>query len=133
MDPLTDLSLLDYLHDAAVASLDWQTSEPKRRHFRLDITVDSEAGYPPWNGRHLLVTLCEVAISRAMIYGLQSAPCRIDTIHNGISTELLLECKRLQSIGIEVPALQFTWVFGDGTILEVVCGQIFVQVESRAA
>lgn len=124
---LTDLSLLDYLHDAGVNSVVWDCSDTRTRRLRLTVSVDHDAGYAAWAGCLLTITMTDVVIYRMFGLGYQIGVLAFEAFQDGISTELEEECSRLRGLGIAIPSLMFTIVFNDGSTLELVCGEVTVE------
>ena len=126
MNVLTDPSLLEYLHDAACNSFVWDCSDRSMRRIILSVRVDDEAGYEPWNGRVISLTLSDVVACRFFGWGGQIGQERIDAWREGISTEFQSECNRLRSSGLHIPPLAFTIILGSGSTIELVCREVSV-------
>ncbi len=126
MTVITDLSLLEYLHDAECHFLMWDCSDRSMRRAVIRVRVDDDSEYTPWNGRVISVTFANVVACRLIGWGYQGGHERIDTVSEGVSSELELECDRLRSYGLHIPPLAFTITLGTGSTAELVCQEVSV-------
>jgi hypothetical protein len=131
MSVLTDLSLLDYLHDARCRLVAWDCSDPSLRRLRLFANVHDDAGYEPWNGQAIAVVLSDVVVCRLFGLGFQIGEERIDAWRQEVSTECKSECSRLRQLGIDIPPLMSTIVFGSGSTLELVFREVYVEIQAQ--
>ena len=128
---LTDYSLLDYLHDAEVASVAWDNKNPAQRRVHLVVTVAQDIDYAPWRGLTLTVTMLDVVLCRLVGYGHQVGSNWIDSIRTEVSKDFQEECHRFTANGIFIPSLRFTVVFTDGSTLELTCASVDVEEVMR--
>jgi len=126
MSVLTDVSLLDYLHDAQCISFSWDCTDPSVRRVRLVVNVDEDSEYEPWKGRMIALDLFDVVMCRFVGWGYQIGDERIDAYREGVSAEFDLECSRLHNLGIDIPPLIFTIVLGSGSTIEIACREVAV-------
>lgn len=127
MSVLTDLSPLDFLHDARCCSFTWDCSDPATRHVRLMVRVDEDAEYEPWRGQAITVTISEVVMCRLVGWGYQIGEETIDSYRQQVSAEFESECHRLSKLGITIPPLLFTLVLGSGSNIEFACQGVSVE------
>ena len=128
MQTLTDLSLMDHLHDSEVTAFVWDNSDPSERCIRLSLTAPSDIEYAAWRGCSLTIIMSDVVLCRLLGYGHQIGKNRIDSFRQGVTTEFKRECYRLRQSGVSIPPLAFTLVFGDGSTLELVCEKVAAEV-----
>jgi hypothetical protein len=98
------------------------------RRVRLLVSSDPDTEYLPWRGKLLTVTMSDVVLCRLIGFGYQTGQERIDAFRTGVSAELETESNRLHGLGIDIPPLFFTLVLSDGSTLEVICGEVNVDV-----
>ena len=128
MQLLTDLSLMDHLHDSEVTALVWDNSDPSQRCIRLSLTAPSDIEYAAWRGCALTIIMSDVVLCRLLGYGHQTGKNRIDSFREGVAVEFEGECHRLGESGVSIPPLAFTLIFGDGSTLELVCRKVAAEV-----
>ena len=128
MQPLTDLSLMDHLHDSKVTALVWDTSDPSQRCIRLSLTTPFDIEHAAWRGCALTINMSDVVLCRLVGFGYQIGIGRFDSFREGVAVELEEECRRLKEAGISIPPLAFTLIFGDGSTLELVCRKVAAEV-----
>jgi hypothetical protein len=119
---------LKYLHDAICHTLTWYSNKTEGRDIRLCLTISKDAGYPPWNGKEIVIELRDVIAARFTGWGYQIGKDILNCYQPGISSELEAECLNLTHLGITVPSQQFTLSFHTGTSLEVVCSEVVSSV-----
>ena len=132
MAVLTDLSLLEYLHDAECTSFTWDCTDRSMRRIIFNVHVDDDADYEPWNGRTISLVLSDVMMCKFLGWGVQIGKERISSWNEGVSEDSMLECSRLRSSGFDIPPLALTVVLGSGSSIELVCREISVDVGPEA-
>jgi hypothetical protein len=125
LDP-PDFRTLAYLHDAICFQIVWDCTNPNSRKLRLKVKVHEDAGYAPWNGKELELTLSDALALEFEAWGFCVGFETIDSWREGVSDALRHECKGLESMGIRLPSNFFTIAFHSGSILEVICSEVSI-------
>jgi hypothetical protein len=121
-------SRLDYLHDAKVTAVTWDSSDPSKRQFILDLTCDPESGDELWQGKRLRVILSDVIAAFFQAWGHCAGDEYLSKLGNKISQEMQGKINELSHYGATIPEERFTISFSSGSEIEVVCESISVEV-----
>ena len=128
MKPLTDFSLLAYLHDAACRCIHWDCLDKDGRVLVLDLDVHPDTKFPDWDGRRMTLAFRNVALCRFNGWGHVAGGETIDRFDEKVSAEALSQCERLKASGLRVPRLNFSVSFISGSELELVCDRVEYQL-----
>ncbi|HUJ62344.1 MAG TPA: hypothetical protein VLX92_27745 [Kofleriaceae bacterium] len=112
---------LDYLHDAEVASITFD-GWPERS-IRIQLAFHPDAGHPAVNGKRGTVELRDIWMSRYVQWPVHGKET-LDRIRHGVPAELA----RTPS-ATSAHAVQMTFSFHSGAVLEVVCGELLLQLD----
>lgn len=127
---LTDLALLDYLHDAAVDTITYDVKDNGDRVVRIRAHVHPDCGYEPWNGRTLTVVMRRAVLFTSKLLGYTAGGDTISTFGEGVSSETERELERFRAHGLGVPAIKLGLSFSSGSEMDIVCASVDVEVEA---
>ena len=126
---LTDLEVLEYLHDAVVTAVVYRLDRDDCREFVLTVTCDPEAGYPPWEGRRVVVRLHDLVVAHHRIFGAVVGQEQINSWGSQLSPPTAAELERLRGSGFGPHGQRFCVTFQSGSVLEGACQRAFVELD----
>ena len=93
----------------------------------IELTIDChpDLGYPPWNGKSLVLAAVDVYVSEHIVFAIAN-PESIDAIRPGVSVELRARIARAIQMGARFPGLALTVSFHSGSSLQLICRQLMV-------
>jgi hypothetical protein len=118
---------LEYLHDAKVLSVLWDSADPGQRRLILDVVCDPDSEDDEWRNRQLQIILSDAVAVLFRAWGHSVGDEVLDSWRNEVSTEMRNRLKELSQSGIAVPDAQFTIAFASGSTLQVVCREVSVE------
>jgi hypothetical protein len=124
----TTLEQLDWLHDSVVHNVVYDASGDSGRLVKLAIRCHAQSGYAPWEGKDLVLAAIDVAVSKHTVWGWVTAPETIDAIRPGVSAAVRDSTLEARRMGARLPNLEFTISFHSGSLLEVICRELQVEV-----
>ncbi|MBI5723638.1 MAG: hypothetical protein HZA50_06750 [Planctomycetes bacterium] len=125
--PITDLHILNYLHDARVLHVTYCTEQSDDRSMVLSVICHPDSGYPVWDGKHLSIRLEAVFMLSFFVFGAVIGEETIDSWHPVISESMESEIQRHQKLGYDCSGTRFTLSFHSGSFIEGLCRQIIVE------
>ena len=126
---LTTLEQLKWIHDCVLVGLAHEISSDGVRLIRLTIECPPDLGYEPWEGKTLLLAAVDVAVSQYFLWSV-AGPETIDAIRPGVLTDIRARMTEAKEMGMRFPGLEFLISFHSGSLLEVVCKELQVEVIS---
>ena len=123
----TTLDELAWLHDCVLWELSYDTSETSSRSIKLRLQCPSDLGYAPWEGKELLLVAGDVAAAKHTVWGV-AGPEAIDAVRPGVSEALKDAMAQARTSGVRFPDLAFTIYFHSGSDIEIVCGDLQVDI-----
>jgi hypothetical protein len=69
MKPLTDFSLLAYLHDADCPGMRWDCLDEEGRALVFDLQVNPDSMFPDWDGKRMTLAFRNVVLCRFTGHG----------------------------------------------------------------
>jgi hypothetical protein len=126
---LTDMALLEYLHDAVVLSISYRAEVIDCREILLRVTCDRESGYPTWEGQRLCVRLHDVIVANHYVFGAVTGQEQINAWGTRLSVSMGAEIQRIQAAGINCTGIAFSLTFHTGSHLEGMCRRLFVELD----
>jgi hypothetical protein len=127
--PSTTLDELAWLHDSELLSIQYDTSMVDARSIRLSMRCPTDLGYPPWEGKHLVLTANDVAASTHLMYGVVGLET-IDAVRAGVSPAFQSSTIEARRMGVRFPCLELTICLSSGSSLEIICRDLQVNVKS---
>ena len=125
---LTEFEVLEHLHDAVVTAVAYRLDRGDGREFVVTATCDPDAGYPPWEGRRIVVRLNDLVVAHHRVFGAVAGTERINSWGSQLSPSIAAELERLRSSGFVAAGQRFSIVFQSGSALEGVCKRVFVEL-----
>ena len=125
---LTELEVLEYLHDGVVTAVVYRLDRGDCREFVVTVTCDPDAGHPPWAGRRIVVRLHDLVAAHHRVFGAVAGTERINSWGSQLSPSIAAELERLRSSGFVADGQRFSIVFQSGSVLEGVCQRVFVEL-----
>jgi hypothetical protein len=122
-----DVRQLGWLHDAEVHSIVYDPS-PEACTLKLHVRCHDDAGYPPWNGRKLLLAANGLHAMTQSVWRCAGATETIDGIRLGISAEFQASTDEARRRGIRFPSLELSICFHSGSEIEMICQAIEVRI-----
>jgi|ERR1700722_15067311 hypothetical protein len=122
------LAELGWIHDCVVSRISYDPFGDGGRSIEFEVSCPDDLGYPPWEGRNLIVVTGNVAVVKCMIWGWVNSPETIDAIRPGVSDSIKQDMTRASAAGARIPSLEFTVSLHSGSSFEIVCEKLFVQV-----
>ncbi|MBS1910950.1 MAG: hypothetical protein JST22_03095 [Bacteroidetes bacterium] len=119
----TTLDELGWLHDAEVFNITYDASRNNGRLLRIAMRCHDDAGYPPWNGKYLVLVAVDIVAVNHIAWAVKG-PEVFDRAFPAISDEL---AERLDKISLQ-NNLVFSLYLHSGSTLEVVCRELQVEV-----
>jgi hypothetical protein len=126
---LTDVALLEYLHDAVVLGICYRAEEVDCREILLKVVCDRESGYPAWDGKRLCIRLRDVMVVNHYVFGAVTSQEQINTWGTRLSPSMEADIQRIRSTGINCGGIAFSLTFHTGSLLEGMCRQVFVELD----
>ena len=117
---------LDGLHDSDLLSVLYNTSGDTDWSIKLTIRCPNDSGYVPWDGKLLVLSVIDVASSNYSVWGVAGSET-IDHVYPGVSATLREGTMKGRPIGAHFN-FEFTIKFISGSILEVICQDIQVEI-----
>jgi hypothetical protein len=127
---LISLEDLGWLHDAVVFSIAYDASDESSRSVKLTMRCNDEAGYPPWNGKDLVLIAVDVAVMTFVGRGAIIGPETFDQAYARVSDTLHESVVESQRMYPEYPRLEFSMCFHSGSEIEIICKNLQVEVLS---
>lgn len=124
------LQELAWLHDCNLISVLYDPSNPAARVIKIAIQCPTDLGHAPWEGRKLVIVAIDVALSIYTLWGVGGDEM-VDAIRPGISPSLEQAMVEPKQLGARFPELAFGISFISGSLLEIVCRELEVEVEGR--
>jgi hypothetical protein len=129
---LTDLDVLDYLHDADVTSLVYRLDADNRREIVLSVDCHPDSGCPKWDGKRIVIRLHDLILATHLVYGAQAGREEINSWDSRLTPWMVSERRRLAAAGVNVFGRPFSVAFHSGSALAGICKHIFVEVDEPA-
>ena len=123
---LTTFEELGWLHDGTLLQLAYLAPEWAPRSIELTIECPPDLGYPPWDGKRIVLAAVDVAVSEHLAFSIVN-PESIDRIRPGVSAPFRARLDGAIKIGMRIPDLAFTISFHSGSTLQVMCEQLVVR------
>jgi hypothetical protein len=124
----TTLTELEWVHDCTLLGVIYDTLSDAGRSITLTMRCPTDLGYPAWEGKDLVLTAIDVAVSKHVLWGV-AGPETIDAVRSGVSTSLRESTEEVRRAGGRFPSLEVTISFHSGSSLEVVCREL--RIETR--
>ena len=122
------LENVSYLHDSTVSEFLLHTTETGERELRLRFRCDVDCGYDKWNGKTIQVLFVEPLIVNGQLYGHMSNVDSFNSWGEAKSEKMIEQIQRLKDVGIPVPRHLVELVFHSGSVFEVACDEIRLEV-----
>lgn len=119
-----------YLHDAAVLQLSLAIDGHGISSLRLEVESHSDTGHSDWNGKHILIIAREIVLCSFDACGYSSNRDTIRDISNEVSATFTAKIADLTSRGVRVPRSQLQLMLNSGTLVELVCRNIDVELHN---
>jgi hypothetical protein len=126
----TTLKELEWLHDSIVFSVIYDASNSLGRMVKLAIRCPADLGFAPWEGKTLVLVATDVVVSKHVVWGWVTAPETIDAVRPGVTTAVRESTMEARRMGERLPNLEFTICFHSGSMLEVICRDIQVEIQA---
>jgi hypothetical protein len=123
----TTLTELEWVHDCTLLSVIYDTVSEAGRSITLTMRCPTDLGYPAWEGKDLVLAAVDVAVSKHVLWGV-AGPETIDAVRAGVSTSLRDSTEEVRRAGGRFPSLEVTISFHSGSLLEVVCHELQIEV-----
>jgi hypothetical protein len=132
---LMDLTVdaLEYLHDAGLHGVEFDSSTPTRS-VSFTATYHADCGSKKLDGRSICVVADDVTLLRAEVHGAIVNQEEIDYCQSTVSNEAEQILQRGADAGMRRPRLSMRLVLHSGSWWEIVCESIvvkFVEVDGR--
>lgn len=124
---INDPSILEYLHDATLLRITYDSQDSNSRSMMLSVKCVSDAGYPAWNGKQLIIRLESVVLVSFWAFGAVTGKERINSWARTCSQAMASELRRLQGLGADCSGVCFAIAFQSGSLLEGLCKRITVE------
>jgi len=124
----TSLKELARIHDCVVEKIVYDASDREERRSRIYMECPNDLGHPGWAGKRIVLVAIDVATMRHSVWGIVGLES-IDAIHPGISSDLKTAVQRWEDIGARFPDIELTISFSSGSVLEIICRGLEVDIE----
>lgn len=125
---LTELEVLEYLHDGVAISLEYRLGADDCREFVLSAICDPDSGYPMWEGKCIVIRLHDLVLANHFVVGAVAGRDQINSWSTQLSPSITAELQRLRSAGLRAAGRPFSVTFHSGSLLEGICRRILVEV-----
>lgn len=123
----TTVKELQWLHDSDVLSIQYDTSGDAGWSILLTMRCPNDSGYAPWEGKCVVLSAANVVGSKHLVYGVAGRE-EFDRINVGVSRALRESALKGRPSSTQFN-FEFTINFISGSMLEVVCQQLQVEIE----
>lgn len=122
------LEQLKWIHDCTVIAVYWGILAHERGMLRLDIRCPNDLGYAPWESKTLSLKIVDAAVINWLGWYGSVGPETIDAIRGGITNTLRKQINTVAARGASFPAIEFSVSFHSGSLLEVVCRDLEIEI-----
>ena len=86
---ISESERLEYLHDAVLQSLALTVDQHGKQAFFLEVICHPAAGYQPWDGKGIVVSVADISVCHANSYGYSYGADTVDTCTSEVSEAFL--------------------------------------------
>ncbi len=127
MQPTT-LKELEWIHDCTLITVVYDASNDTSQSIKLTMRCPHDLGYSPWQGKTIQLVAVDVALVKYLVFGVAGAET-IDAVRSGISKEAQESTLEARRMGVRFPSMECTICFHSGSVLEVICQELQVDVK----
>ncbi len=124
-----DIRRLNYLHDAIVQEICFAHNAKKGfKELVIRAQGNDDCGYPDWAGKDVTVSLLDVIVATATLFGHVMGEDSIDGFDEGISARTDRLVTELVDAGVFSPTILLKITFHSGSYIEIACAGVDVTV-----
>ena len=124
----TTLENVLYLHDATISEFALFTGENGDRGLRMRLRCDTDCGYDEWNGKTIQVLFVDPLIVNGELFGHMANVDSFNSWGKAKSTRIIEQIERMKDVGIPAPLHLVELVFHSGSVFEVACDEVRIDV-----
>ncbi|MGF1577937.1 MAG: hypothetical protein ACFCD0_01090 [Gemmataceae bacterium] len=130
MAKLSILEIAPYLHDGEVDFLryDYYSSQ-KIRTLSMTVLCTEDAGLSEINNKKLKLIIQDVVFINFRAWGYTVGKLVLDGWDSGVSEATEADLLKVKSAGIAIPNSKYTLTFHDGSVCELVCSHVSVEID----
>ena len=121
---------LDWIHDCILSRVEYDPNRDSGRLIKFEIFCPADFGYPPWQGKNLLLNMQNIVTASGFIWGWVNGPEIINAIRPGVSDEVRGRASNIASGVDRAGKLELTVMFQSGSFFEIICETIQIEVVS---
>jgi hypothetical protein len=122
------IEMVGALHDATVREFHLFNNENGERALRMRLRCDADCGYDAWNGKTIEVLFVDPLIVHGELFGHRWGDDSFDSWGPASSNRLIYQLGRMKDIGIPTPVHLVELLFHSGSIFEVACNEIRIDI-----